>query len=62
MGIDAIDDVLHRTDDEGLREILRSYNYKHEELKEELEVLLNEAGLTGSEPVVLPLNYPPKQP
>ena len=50
MGIDTIDDVLHRTDDEGLREILRSYNYKHEELKEELEVLLNEAGLTGSEP------------
>jgi len=50
MGIDAIDDVLHRTDDEGLRGILREYNYKHEELKEELEVLLNEAGLTGSEP------------
>lgn len=50
MGIEAIDDVLPRTDDGKLKDILKAYNYKHEELKEELETLLNEAGLSATEP------------
>ena len=50
MGIDAIDEVLPRVDDENLKSILNEYNKKHEKLKEELEIVLNDVGIKGSEP------------
>lgn len=50
MGIEAIDDVLPRVDDENLRKILKEYNLRHEELKNELEILLKNAGLKSEEP------------
>ena len=50
MGIEAIDEVLPRVEDENLKKILNEYNIRHEELKDELEILLKGAGLRGSEP------------
>lgn len=50
MGIEAIDEVLPRVEDENLKKILNEYNIRHEELKDELEVLLKGAGLRGEEP------------
>ena len=50
MGIDAIDEVLPRVDDENLKSILNEYNAKHEKLKEELEIILKDAGIKGSDP------------
>lgn len=50
MGIDAIDEVIPRVDDDNLRAVLNEYNKKHEKLKEELEMILNDAGIKGSDP------------
>lgn len=50
MGIESIDEVLGRVDDEGLKEILKEYKLEHEEIKDELEVMLNNVGLRGEEP------------
>lgn len=53
MGIESIDDVLSRVDDHNLEKILSDYKTRHEELKDELEVLLNEVGISGDDPNVM---------
>ncbi len=53
MGIDAIDQVMPRVDDRELEKILSDYKIRHEELKDELEVLLNDVGISGDEPNIM---------
>lgn len=53
MGIESIDDILPRVDDHNLEKILSDYKTRHEELKDELEVLLNEVGISGDDPNVM---------
>ena len=50
MGIDAIDEVIPRVDDDNLRAVLNEYNKKHEKLKEELEMILKDLSVEGSDP------------
>ncbi len=53
MGIEAIDEVMPRVDDQNLEKILSDYKIRHEELKDELEVLLNDVGISGDEPNIM---------
>lgn len=53
MGIEAIDEVMPRVDDHNLEKILSDYKIRHEELKDELEVLLNDVGISGDEPNIM---------
>ena len=53
MGIEAIDEVIPRVDDKGLKEVLTDYNIRHEKLKDELEMLLRSIGCEGAEPNIM---------
>lgn len=53
MGIEAIDEVIPRVDDKGLKEVLTDYNIRHEKLKDELEMLLRSVGCEGAEPNIM---------
>ena len=53
MGIESIDDILPRVDGHNLEKILSDYKTRHEGLKDELEVLLNEVGISGDDPNVM---------
>lgn len=50
MGIEAISDVLPRTDDERLKKILNEYSDRHKTLVKELGAIMKECGIAESEP------------
>ena len=53
MGIEAISEVLPRTDDKELKNILNAYNDSHKKLEEELESLMSGFGIGGSKPNIM---------
>ena len=53
MGIDAIDDIMPRVDDRELEKILSNYKTRHEELKDELAVMMKDAGVPADEPNIM---------
>ncbi len=53
MGIASIDDVLEKTENGSLYDMLQKYRDMHEELKDEMERILNERGLKGEEPKMI---------
>ena len=50
MGVDSIDDVLSYVHDEGLKKCLTDCKNKHDKLKEEIQILLDEYHDGGKEP------------
>ncbi len=50
MGVQSIDDVLDKVQDEMLRKVLHTCKKRHEELAEEVEVLLRKYNDDGKDP------------
>lgn len=53
MGIESIDEVIEKTENKNLYDMLKKYRDLHEKLKDELENVLNERNLKGEEPKLI---------
>lgn len=53
MGIESIDEVIEKAESSNLYELLKKYRDLHEDLKDKMEVVLNEHDLKGEEPKLI---------
>ena len=53
MGIDAISDMLPKVDDEKLKDLLRKFSDRHNDIKIELDEMLESHGLKSETPNIM---------
>ena len=53
MGIDAISDMLPKVDDEKLKDLLRKFSDRHNDIKIELDEMLESNGLKSETPNIM---------
>ena len=53
MGIDAISDMLTKVDDEKLKDLLRKFSDRHNDIKIELDEMLESHGLKSETPNIM---------
>ncbi len=53
MGIESIDEVIEKAENNNLYELLKKYRDLHEDLKDKMEKILNERDLKGEEPKLI---------
>lgn len=53
MGIESIDEVIEKAESKNLYELLKKNRDLHEDLKDKMEILLNQHDLKGEEPKLI---------